>query len=722
VTKIANIHLLVLLWSIVLPVQAASDLTELFEMTLLELSNVSVTAEKRESTLQEVPISITIFSSEQLYDSNIRDIQELSPYTPNMVFNRIGGQAQIYIRGVGSDTLGVGSDASTTVHLDGIYLGRPEMALAHFLDVERIEILHGPQGTLYGRNSIGGNINIISKGPTAHWEGYATALAGSFDRTEFTAAVGGPLSDSIGIRLSIRKEDDSGFTDDLDLLGGDEIDDTDALNARVILDMDLRDRIDFRLIGDWNDFSDHGRSIRPIDNLGTAQASGAVATNDFHDTRNNLSTFNDNETGGITGKLNIDFGDYQFNSITGFRVLDTASSFNTDGTEIDVTETQFIRDQEQFSQELQLLYDGGKRWNWITGLYYFYENSSIELGLPRAPLGTSTVINSSNETNAWAAFINATFKITERWKLEAGLRYSSESKSDTRVFATVADTLGLNSPLATTIIAATAGKHTYEAPTPEFGASYQIDGNQSIYVSASRGFKSGGTNSFSTTAAFDPEFIWSYETGYKSMHMGNRLRLNAAMFYSDYSDLQVLSFEGGLTSISNAAAATIWGGELESFFQQTRNLQWSLAFSYLNAKYDEFITSRGGAAVDVSGNTVQSAPEFTVSAATQYGYMLRDSGQLSLRAELNYQSEVFFDQFNDDVVKEDGYALVNLMTTFESKHYPIELALFMKNVFDHEYNQNVVRFTTTSTNAAGNALGSAAPGRSINFQFVYRFE
>ncbi|MDJ0657272.1 MAG: TonB-dependent receptor plug domain-containing protein, partial [Xanthomonadales bacterium] len=184
-----------------------------------QLEEIVVTAEKREESLQTVPISIAAISGDTLSDLAIDDLMDLYVQTPGLSFSRAGGEAQVYIRGIGTDAFGVTIDPSVAIHLDGVYLGRPQMGLAQFLDVERVEILKGPQGTLYGRNATGGAINIISRMPTEETEGYLTAGFGSFDRVELTGALGGSLSDRWNGRVAFRALDDEGFTDDLDGAG-----------------------------------------------------------------------------------------------------------------------------------------------------------------------------------------------------------------------------------------------------------------------------------------------------------------------------------------------------------------------------------------------------------------------------------------------------------------------------------------------------------------------
>ena len=187
----------------------------------LVLEEVIVTAEKCQSTLQDTALAVAAYQGDYLQDLQIDSVQSLISNDPSMSFSRAGGEGQVFIRGVGSNLLGIGQDSSVAIHQDGVYLGRPQMALNQFLDVERVEVLRGPQGTLYGRNATAGVVNLISRKPTEELQGYVNGYAGNFDRLEFEAAVGGPISDTMGFRLAGRWTDDDGFTEDLDPRGGD---------------------------------------------------------------------------------------------------------------------------------------------------------------------------------------------------------------------------------------------------------------------------------------------------------------------------------------------------------------------------------------------------------------------------------------------------------------------------------------------------------------------
>ena len=711
------------------------------------LEEIVVTAQKRAESLQDVPVAVTTYSGDAIRELAIADIEGLAVQTPSFAFSKAGGEAQIYIRGVGTNIFGVGADPSIAVNLDGVYLGRTNMGLTQFLDIDRVEILRGPQGTLYGRNATGGAINLVSRMPTPELEGYVSAGYGEWDRIELEGAVGGPINDTWGFRLAARYMKDDGYTDDLDPRGTNELDDNDIQSYRGILQYAPGDTFKATLIGEYTEFSNGNTSIVPRDDLGLAETLGAVPTGSIHKERNDLPTFFDWDSSGAT--LSIEWqlaGGLTLTSISAWKDYKSDFLFNTDGTEIDITRSNFKYDTEQLSQELRLASDGDGRWNWLVGAYWFDEQKEGGLGLVRASLvpARSFIIPSENDTEAWALFGEVGFDVTDRLKLTAGLRYSDERKDDFSAFGLVFDVLGLESPGPVTPVGAPRSESdSWDAWTPKFGVDYRHTENLLYYFSATRGFKSGGYNSLQpSNPPYDPEFIWAYEAGVKSELADDRVRLNVALFRYDYTDLQVSTFLNNLTFITNAAEATVTGIELELTALPTPDLELGLAVSYLDAEYDEFLTAFGSTPCtpvppattctrplrpfDASGNRMVNAPEWKANATAQYTIALGDRGSLVLAGQLSYQDEVFFTQINEPEVGQDAITLVDARASWFSPGGRLELSAYGKNLSDEEYFHNGVRFTSTSDPAKdvfqiGNALGYPAPGRSWGVRATYRF-
>lgn len=608
------------------------------EEETLVIEEITVTAEKRETSMQDTNIAVSAYTGELLQELNIQDLQGVILRDPSMSFSRAGGEGQVFIRGVGSNLLGIGQDSSVAVHQDGVYLGRPHLTLTQFLDVERVEILRGPQGTLYGRNATAGVVNVISRKPSEELQGYAYGYVGNFSRREIEAAVGGPMSDTAGFRLAGRWTDDDGFTDDLEPKGGDTIDDRSFYALRGIMDFHPSDSFSAEFIAEYSEADGHNLSVRRRDDLHTSQRLGALPNPDFDQTRNDLVTFQDWEVLGLTMTLDWDISDnLSFVSITAYRDFEDDFSFNTDGTELFVTNTQYQRKAKQLTQEFRLATNGGNRWDWLVGAFYMDEDKDEALGLPAINFGGSFNIFAENEAKAWAVFGEAYFNVSDRVRLIGGLRYNDEEKDDFSTRGLVffneennpnSGLIGLQDPNADDFdfpFGSRTTKDSWTDWTPKIGIDYRPGDDMLLYGTITKGFKSGGTNSLDTSPPFDQEELWSYEAGIKSDWMGNRLRLNGSIFYYDYTDLQVSTFADGTTRIENAASADILGIEASLAAVLTEGLLFNLAATWLDSEYKDFITvfgnlpdGSGPNVVDLSGNSLINAPDFKLVSNLQY--------------------------------------------------------------------------------------------------------
>lgn len=745
------------------------------------IEEIIVTAQKREESVQSVPISIVAISAAQLERSAVTDILGIAGRTPSLQYSQAGGEAQIYIRGVGSNLLAVGADPSVAIHLDGVYLGRPNMGLSQFLDVERLEVLRGPQGTLYGRNATGGSINIISKMPTQTPEGYVSAGTGSDNKIEVKGAYGGPITDTLSFRVAGRYENNDGYVNDLDPAGTNQLDDVDLWAGRAALTLQPSDAFKASLIMDWSDFNNGNTAVRPLDNLGAAKLAGARQTTSLLQEYNNLPTFMKYKTGGPTLDIDFELSDTMvLKSISSYKSFDMDFYFNTDGTEIPVTRTTETFDTEQYSQELRLASQGDAPLQWILGAYYLHEDKKGALGLVRENLRNAVtgaalpvgvfIIPAEGKTNAYAAFAQASYEITEQLKVTAGIRYSDEKKTDANrqynIFTGPTATLaqvqaglfgGFN--LANfTPASSRVGQKSWDAVTPKFGIDYQAAENVLMYASVTRGFKSGGYNDYQpTNPVFDPEYIWSYEAGVKSDLADGKLRLNAAAFYYDYSDLQVTTFLNSLTLVANAAQAKVKGLDFEMVAQPQKPVTLGVSVSLLDAEYDSFsapygvcsplvladATCAGRTAgqvrlINASGNRLNNAPEIKGNAFIEYAHDMGNMGTLTMFGQASYTDKIFFNAANDPNASQSSYTLIDGRITWAPEQGNFEISLFGKNLWDKEHVHNIVQFTSTSLPppatalpgagvpvtdpfSIGSALGYPAPGRQWGLEAKYRF-
>ncbi|MCY3988459.1 MAG: TonB-dependent receptor [Gammaproteobacteria bacterium] len=418
-------------------------------------------------------------------------------------------------------------------------------------------------------------------------------------------------------------------------------------------------------------------------------------------------------------------------SITGYRQFEDSFRFNTDGTEIFVTQTHFERDTDQFSEEIRLACDCPE-YEWIAGLYYFTEDKEEALGLPAINFGGAFNIFATNKTDAWAGFGELTWHFSDRLDGIVGVRYSNEEKEDWNLRGLTGGNFdglfGASDPRAFSF--SFPPRNTtddWNAFTPKLGLKYDYSDDIMVYGTLTRGFKSGGTNSLSGDPAFDPEYLWSLEVGSKSTLADGRAIANASAFYYDYTDLQVSTFTEGTVRVTNAAEATVVGIELDVSTVISDQFTWDTSAMLLNAEYDQFVTRFGGGAgtvLDVEGNKLINAPEISLTSTLSYSADI-GPGTFSAMAQVAYRSEVFHSQFNETEVGQDSVTLANVRAgiTFLNG---VEVSFVVRNLLDKEYYQNSVRFTSLNDRSKdltgiGAALGYPGEGRSMALQLHMGF-
>lgn len=696
----------------------------IYDLSLEDLMKVEITSHKRKQHWYEIASSVDIYDGRLLGENNIHQLQELSQVASGLLYSHIGNSPNIYIRGIGSDLLSIAADASTAVYYDDVYLARPQMAMAQFWDIERIEILKGPQGALYGRNATSGAIKIVNaQAKFDKKSAYVNLNGGTFSTRQLEAAINVPWSDSFAIRTSVFTVKNNGFTQDLDDRNGRTLDDLGIAASRVNLRWKINENIETSLTAEYYENNNHGYSLKPIDNKGLAESLGAIPVNDFHATRNDLSSYNDYKRESINWRWLWATPGFEITSITSYKDLKTEYLQNTDGTEIPVTVSQLAWDASQISQEIKLVSTESTNWKWLIGGSWFKETPKNNLSLVREPINTSINIFAYAKTTAWSMFGELEWSFKPQWNVKLALRDSYESRKDGNDLYSTHDLLGLDSSLS---IATSIGKsrhdESFQKLSPQMVLSYKPDtnnGNSLWYFSITEGFKSGGSNSFSTATSFKPEEILSYETGFKQTNKMISWQLSA--FNYDYKNLQVLSFENGTTSINNAANATIQGIDANMQWEFNPQWFWQAGVTFLDAHYDEFLTSLAGKAKDVSGNIMPYAPQWDFSQTLHYKKAF-NVGKLHFTLQHQYQSRTYFNQFKDRAISEGRKHYVNLQSLLRLNPQ-WDIGVRVENLFDKEYYQVKSRFTSTSLPSApeGNALGVAASGRKVLAMVNYRF-
>ncbi|MBI2260595.1 MAG: TonB-dependent receptor [Caulobacterales bacterium] len=696
------------------------------------LGDIVVTAERRTTNVQTTAMAVSAFSAEALERSQVDNIEDLSQLVPNVNFGQQFGNARIAIRGVGFDTISPGSEARVAYHLDGVYISRPSAGLAGFYDVDRIEVLRGPQGTLYGRNATAGSVNIISRAPDETPDGYGRVTVGSHGRIETEGAFGGGLADGVAARFAFRSERRDGYGENL--ATGEDADNRDTLSGRFRLRAEPTDRLRMDLIADYHQEDDSSNALHYFgagnpNRTPVGIAFGGRVSPNYHDIYSDVASTNERENWGVQGQIRYDLSDtLTLNSLTAYRETEYRTQTDLDATDAPLTYYGQHENADQFTQELQLSGEFG-RVNFITGAYYFREDIDSGLTVPfnhRILGGADRIVQGQDiggqtETRAWALFGQADYALTPDLKLVLGLRYSKEDKHlDEYAQFDLVRTYDPANPVIPNRTQSLDA--SWSAFTPKVTVEYQPADNLFLYGTVSRGFKSGGFNVGGMQQPFEPEMIWNYEAGLKADWLDRRLRTNLSAFYYDYSDLQVTKVVNNVITTVNAAAAMIRGVEGEINWLATDNLRFDASFSLTDSEYRDFATSdparAGLGVIDLSGNQLSQAPGYTLFVAGQYDIPTETAGVFSPRVEVSATDKVYFNAFNRDVASQPAYTLVNLLVNWESPSGNWTASAFVRNLADEEYIASA--FVGTSL-LADPVVGVAGPPRTWGLTAGYRF-
>lgn len=695
----------------------------------LQLEEVIVTAERRQQSVQDIPLSITVFSQADMDLRDATDMRALQQFTPNLEFNRESGDqnnSRITLRGIGTETLVGGGDPGVALHVDGVYVGRNSAAAQTVFDVERLEVLRGPQGTLYGRNATGGSINIVTRNPEDEFTASADLTAGNYNRTRVRGILNVPLSDNVAGRISVLKEDRDGYLENLNS-GGEDKDDVDTLSFRGKLrwTLDQGEVIlgafynksegaggGSKYLGADTDFAFRPDLIGVSDGSGPPPGAPIVAfargaalpmSRDFFEIRNDSAEFIDMTQEGIDLSVTWDLSDtLQIKSVTSFQQNDNSSLVDADNTEVRLEERARQNDAEQWSQEFNLISTGDSALEWILGVFVYHEelnedfqattfggnvNPSLPLPGGQQPGGNGAAqdIFASHEADAYAVFGQGTYSISDSLRVTAGLRYSKDEKEQFRSGAGLVDFVnnfrftggGAQGPSPDERVS-----DDWSNVSGKLSIDYDIGADSLLYASYSTGFKSGGIPFNGVMIPYEPEEVDAYEIGSKNQFMDNRLRLNLVAFYYDYADLQVFRLTADGPRADNAAQSTIWGVEAEFQAIVTESLSFDGSFGILEAEYDEYTVARPPPGADFSGNTLNHAPEYTANLGGQYVTAIGE-GDLTIRADYSRKGDTYFDRANGPFDLQEAYGIFNANVRYETDKWYV--ALYGKNLGDEEF-------------------------------------
>ena len=742
------------------------------------VEEIVVTARRVSESLESTPIAITALSAQQLQDRQIQDISDLTSVVPSLHVTGgsagSAGNAQFFIRGVGQSDFLPTADPAVGVYVDGVYIARTTGNLFDLSDVQQIEVLRGPQGTLFGKNTSGGAISVTTRRPDNDAEGLIEATLGDYWRHDLKASMSGPLiRDQIAASLTVVSRNQDGWGHDL--YNGTDLGNTEMQSVRAALNYFGSDTFDYYLTADYT--RRHERSF-PFALVGVYPSAvnnlyqSAVANRLYPGLSLTDALISPNPSNVYTGgpdANNLNVGgvsgigtwhvspNLSVKSITAWRRQTALIDDDYDGSPLPIADYQRLIGESQVSQEIQLNYTAfEQRLNIVGGGFFQHEFATIDNGQPtlvglypvlaainpaQVPFGISSDIDQSD--NSYAGYANATFKLTDRLAITAGERYSRETKefsedanyieAPTSIFVSAT---GTPLPFGTRLFE----NRTFDSTTPTAGLQYQATPNAFFYFTFAEGFKSGGFDGrpiaqLTSPSGFAPETVKSYEVGGKFELFERKLRANVAAYTMDYNDLQVTALETQSTGLSvnvtrNAGRARIRGIELETVYEPVRDLQLQGNASYTDAALTEVAA---GVPFSLNDHLVNT-PKWMANLGVQYAVINSDAGKLLPRIDWSYTSTVYNELPNTYGFNTTGtgavspgpfelptaqspYSLVNARIPYTTGEGSWTVALFSTNLLDKRY--KTYGFSALSL---GFSLAYYAPPREYGITVSRRFK
>jgi iron complex outermembrane receptor protein len=721
------------------------------------IEEIIVMARRRAESLQDTPLSVTAISSEGMAARGIDKVSQVTEVAPNVVFEPTApltgssNNGSIFIRGIGTSEFSLGTDPGVGLYVDDVYLARTSGNVMDIVDAAAIEVLRGPQGTLFGRNSIGGAIIIRSKRPEEELAGRAKLEYGTDDLWSVGGMVNLPLGDTVRSRFSILRKSQDGYVDDV--ANTEDFGSRKSIAGRATLEWAPTDT--FVVTGRF-DYTEEDNSAAPyvlldlfdenplvpgaptfvaFQNMGlgcaTSQGNtGGSCVDQYyirgpHETVFGYSTddrflndFNEEpfqskdftEVYGSSITLEWELGGLDLKSTTAYREVESRNPRNPDHTPFQVLEANSDLEQDQISTEFTvsgLSFDD--RLNWVSGFFYMEEEG---FQLDSVALWPLTLFSGGDFTNEnWAVFGQGTYDLTESLQLTGGLRYTEEDKefravSDNFVYGRTQALVSFR-PLILGIPGATPADDkievdpvnifddptplTFEETTYHANLAWHIRDDLMTYASLSRGYKAGGfeqrlASPVPAALTFDPEFADAYEVGFKSTLLDNTLRLNGALFYTDYQDIQCAVVIGIAPTTINCGDAEILGVELEANWVPSVNWLVDASLGYLNAEWASgTLTSQASTVGILESNDLAMIPEWSLASGVSYDIALGENGIVTPRIDWSYRSEVNKDASNTPALLQDSYHLVNLGMIWMSASERYQAALQGRNITDEVY-------------------------------------
>lgn len=656
------------------------------------IEEVVVTAQKRSERNVDVPITIDSTSGEEMANAGINNTQDLAQTVPGLRVDLSGGFSQPSLRGIGSSVAGPGLSASVATYIDGIYRASALTSAFELSDIDSIQVLKGPQGTLFGRNATGGAILVNTTAPSFEPDAEIKLSYGRYNSSRVQAKGSTGLTDKLAVGAALYSYQSDGFV--TNTFTGENVDEIDNWGGRIKALYDAGDNLSILFSYSHTDKNDGSPSaVNAYKGIANANDPTHPAVDPVHPDGTSIDIPSERgrisadaplglkaKSNDISLKVEWDMGNMLLTSYTGYHDEEVDNQQDYDSTSLPIFHGHFRVEGESVSQEFNLTSTSASPLQWVAGVFYFKDDTQFPFfNSVNTGQAVSPAFRNGQKTEAWAVFWDGSYDLTEFLTLTVGARYSE-------------DTMTVNYEIPGLIPYSTA-EETFEDFSPRLVLRYSVDDDSSLYGSITKGYKSGVFNPAGfTTTPVDPEELTAYEIGYKTQR--NDWNANVAMFYYDYSELQVNRFVGASSVLINAAEATIYGFDGQLGYVFSSALRMDLGLAYTASEYDTFPnapayigTGNSGDAyttssVDATGNDLLRTPDLTANISVNYERPLGE-GMAEVNASYYYTSKFYFDAAND--AEQDAYSLLNLRTSWSPMTDNYNLALFANNVTDEEY-------------------------------------
>ena len=703
------------------------------------LEEVVVTATKRSVALQDLAGSANVLGADKLGPGGIQEVRDMQVDIPNLSLGDQFGFARVFMRGIGMTSIDIGGEGAVAFLQDGAIVPRPAAQLMGMFDLDQVEVLRGPQGTLYGRGATAGAINMVTAKPGKELGGYLSVTAGNYGLAQFKGAIDVPMGDALSMRLAGSLDSRDGYGNNI--FTGSDINDRDASAYRATFVYDAGGPLTATLSAQYYEEDDNnyafsyfgqseGSSI-PVP-FGVPILGGntvGMVGGGFYDINSDQEPINDRDGQLINLTIDYAFNDrWSLKSITSSQSMDRFLRDDLDSTDANLFgQNNYTEESDSFGQELILNYSAD-RLDVLGGVMYFEEDLYGEVRVPLtnlcfllAPAACGTPVgdflNGGNylqdgdvDIEAWGAYVEANYSISDKWSVIAGLRYNYEERDGTGSF--IFDAISLNVP--------TNQRESWNDLTPRITLQYSPNDNMLLYATYTEAFKSGVINTGSTSPPLDPETVDAFEVGLKGQNASGTLRYSVAAFFYDYQDMQI-SFVDETSTVStvNAAEAENSGIELEIDGSLGNGFAFDFYLTYLNAEYQEFFNgdyANGFAITDLSGNTLPNAPESTAKLGLTWEGAV-GGGTLTVRGEAYYQDDVYFTEWNREDAYQKSYEQLNASVDYSWNDQWL-LSLWGRNLSDEEVmSNNIITAPLYDSLRVGAVLPPRTYGATVTYQF-----